>query len=369
MTQRVMALLVLLMFLGTAAAYWSQGLAATAVLLILGLGYGFVFYKARLCFASAFYGKREVMRGILLGLMAASLGSAGVMALGLNRAAMVPFGLHTLLGSMLFGWALPFAGGCMTGTLFRLGGGQTKSLATFVGLLLGNGLGAAYAWQMTEPLLNLGWRVYAPDLMGLVPAMFFNLAILGLLYWRLRDRLSVVESKTSPHPAWVTGWLKEEWPAWVGGLALATLFVIQFAYHSALTVQLPLARFSLWVSGVMGLPIKDLAWTQVWGLRIPALDPGFHLDVGLIAGAMVAALVMNEFAYFRALDWKEVLSGFFGGLVMGLAVWIAIGCNVSGFWSTVATLRFEGWLYAVGMFLGTQVGLKTVTTLVERGVL
>lgn len=363
MTQKTTAILIVLLFLGTAAAYWSRGLSAAAVLLILGLGYGFVFYKARLCFASAFYGKRELMRGILLGLMLASLGSTVVMALGLNRVVTVPFGLHTLLGSALFGFALPFAGGCMTGTLYRLGGGQSKSLATFLGLLLGNALGAAYMWRLTEPMLNWGWRIYLPDVIGLGPAVALNLALLGFLYWRLRGE----PGRAAGLP--VRAWLTAEWPAWMGGAALALLFIIQFAYHSALTVQLPLARFSLWVGGLLGFPIKGLAWANFWGLRIPALDAGFLLDVGLIFGAMIGALVMNEFGYFRAWNVRHALVGFLGGLVMGIAVWLAIGCNVSGFWSTVATLRFEGWLYAAGMWLGTQLGLRTVNTLVERDIL
>jgi uncharacterized membrane protein YedE/YeeE len=362
-TQKNTAILIFLLFLGTAIAYWSRGFAAAAVLLILGLGYGFVFYKARLCFASAFYGKRELMRGILLGLMLASIGSAVVVALGLNRVVMVPYGLHTLLGSALFGFALPFAGGCMTGTLYRLGGGQSKSLATFLGLLLGNALGAAYVWRLTEPMLNWSWRIYLPDVIGLAPAVILNLALLAFLYWRLGG-----EPKRFVRLP-VRAWLAAEWPAWMGGVALALLFIIQFAYHSALTVQVPLARFSLWVGGLLGFPIKDLAWANFWGLRIPALDAGFLLDVGLIFGAMIGALMMNEFGYFRAWNVRHALVGFLGGLVMGLAVWLAIGCNVSGFWSTVATLRFEGWLYAAGMLLGTRLGLRTVNALVERDIL
>lgn len=369
MRQGATALLMLLLFLTTAGAYWSRGLAPAAVLMLLGLGYGFVFYKSRLCFASAFYGKRDLMRAILLGLAVASVGSAVVMTLGLNRVARMPFGLHTLAGSMLFGFALPFAGGCMTGTLFRLGGGQAKSLAVFAGLLLGNGLGAAYAWRITEPLLNFGVRAYLPDLIGLVPSVALNLAILAGLYWYLREPPGQGRVLPAARPGVTERIFRAPWPAWTGGLALAALFVAQFAYHSALGVQLPLARFSLWLAGLVGLPVRDLAWSQFWGLRVPALDAGFHLDVGLIAGAMMAALVMGEFAGFGAWNLRGSLTGFLGGLVMGVAVWIAIGCNVSGFWSTVATLRFEGWLYAVGMFLGARLGLKTVTALVAREIL
>jgi hypothetical protein len=39
---------------------------------------------------------------------------------------------------------------------------------------------------------------------------------------------------------------------------------------------------------------------------------------------------------------------------MGIAVWIAVGCNVYGFYAA-APLRPEvGWLYASGMHLGAE---------------
>jgi hypothetical protein len=79
--------------------------------------------------------------------------------------------------------------------------------------------------------------------------------------------------------------------------------------------------------------------------------------------------VAGEFVGFRPWRLREVLVGFLGGLVMGVAVWVAVGCNVSGFWSAVATLRVEGWLYGLGLVLGGQLGLWAVRELVARGAL
>ncbi len=356
------ALLLVALSCGTAAFTWRQGLPQAAVLFLLGMGYGWVFQRSRLCFASAFYGKRELFRAILLGLTVASVGSAVVVALGWNRPPRLPFGLHTLVGSFLFGMAMPFCGGCMTGTLFRLGSGQAKSLAAFLGILVGNGIGAAWAWRLTEPLLEVAFRFHVADFLGVWPALALNLGVLGFLYWRLRPE---------PGPRAPGPWhpLRDPWPAWLGGVALAVLFVAQFAYHSALGVQLPLARSVLWAAQALGAPVADLPWTRFWGLRVPALDPGLHLDVGLITGAVLGAVVAGEFAYFRHGNVRELLAGFAGGLLMGVAVWVAVGCNVSGFWSAVATLRFEGWLYAAGLYAGARVGLRAVEALVARGVL
>jgi hypothetical protein len=50
-------------------------------------------------------------------------------------------------------------------------------------------------------------------------------------------------------------------------------------------------------------------------------------------------------------------------------VWVAVGCNVSGFWSAVATLRIDGWIYALGLYLGARAGLRVTASLVSRGLL
>lgn len=44
--------------------------------------------------------------------------------------------------------------------------------------------------------------------------------------------------------------------------------------------------------------------------------------------------------------------------MMGLGAWLAVGCNVSGFYSATSALRVEGWLYAVGLLVGAKLGLK-----------
>ncbi|MFN3285961.1 MAG: YeeE/YedE thiosulfate transporter family protein, partial [bacterium] len=96
---------------------------------------------------------------------------------------------------------------------------------------------------------------------------------------------------------------------------------------------------------------------------------GFHLDAGLILGSLTAALLAGEFVGFGPWRGRDAAVDFAGGLVMGVAVWVAIGCNVSGFWSAVATLRVEGWLYALGLLLGARAGLWATSSLVARGVL
>jgi hypothetical protein len=75
---------------------------------------------------------------------------------------------------------------------------------------------------------------------------------------------------------------------------------------------------------------------------------------------MAAALLSGEFQWFKVYGgWRTLARHFAAGVGMRIAVWLAVGCNVSGFYTATATLRPEvGWLYALGMYLGAKLGLR-----------
>src|SRR5690606_30599369 len=116
-----------------------------------GLAFGFVLQRGRFCFASAFrdiflLGHGRNMKGVLLGLAVASVGFAVVMArqvpfadLGYfpPTANVLPVGVHTALGGVLFGVGMVLAGGCVSGSLYRMGEGYVGSWVAFAGLVGG----------------------------------------------------------------------------------------------------------------------------------------------------------------------------------------------------------------------------------------
>src|SRR5918996_6479388 len=108
-----------------------------AVFWLFGLAFGFVLQRSRFCFASAFrdlflLGDARVMKGIIAGLAVATAGFAVLMArlvpeVGFGSlppgATVLPLGVHTLLGGVLFGVGMVLAGGCTSGSLYRAGEG------------------------------------------------------------------------------------------------------------------------------------------------------------------------------------------------------------------------------------------------------
>src|SRR5579859_6570478 len=134
--------------------------ARLALYWALGLGVGIVLQRGRLCFAGAFRDlflmkNGTMMRAIIVGLAI----MAPVFALIESRAVpepsfgalpagahVVPLGLNLAAGGLMFGIGMVVAGGCVSGTLYRIGEGYVASWASLGGILLGLSL-AAHTWD------------------------------------------------------------------------------------------------------------------------------------------------------------------------------------------------------------------------------
>ncbi|MEM2871740.1 MAG: YeeE/YedE thiosulfate transporter family protein [Candidatus Caldarchaeum sp.] len=362
--QKLTSSAILVVVLASVAVYLAAGYVQHAFFIVFGLLYGYAIYKSRICFATAFYGDYQIMTAILLSMTVASVGSAFILAVGLNAPPAIPVGPHILVGSFLFGLAMPFAGGCITGVMYRFGAGQAKALSSLAGILVGNFVGAFFMWGFVEPFLDFGRGFSLYQTIGPLGGLALNLSLIALLLAILQrrgGRLNLPSFSTlvsGLRLVFKTGW----WPPWLGGLVMAAVFIVQFALYSSLSVQLPIARLALWTASPL-VDVEEVAWAGRWGLREPFNDPLLLLVIALVVGAMLGSTTSGSFGCYRGGRPGDMAVGFAAGLFMGVAVWIAVGCNISGFWASVSTLRPEGWMYAAGMFLGARAGLKLFTKL------
>ena len=85
----------------------------------------------------------------------------------------------------------------------------------------------------------------------------------------------------------------------------------------------------------------------------------FAITVGLLPGALIGALFAGEFRLRLPKNWKRYVQSLGGGLLMGYAAGLAIGCTVGAFFSAIPSLSLSGWIFgialAIGAFTGTQV--------------
>ncbi len=100
-----------------------------------------------------------------------------------------PLGLGVALGAFVFGVGMQIAGGCVSGTLYTVGGGSVRMVITLISAITGATL-AALAYPLWEGLPSAP-AVSLPGLLGLWPALalhalVFAAAYAGLVAWERR---------------------------------------------------------------------------------------------------------------------------------------------------------------------------------------
>jgi uncharacterized membrane protein YedE/YeeE len=176
-------------------------LVSRAVIVILGFAIGFIMHRARLCFARAFRepfmtAEGDMTKAIILALaigipIAAFLFEKKV----IDPYIAIPptFWLGSLLGGLVFGIGMIFAGGCASGSLWRMGEGHLKLwVAMFFFAWMGSTASAllkkAGITSLDEDnvesfdVTGIGYQAYWPDML---PGWGWTLLVSGalLLLW------------------------------------------------------------------------------------------------------------------------------------------------------------------------------------------
>ncbi len=368
----------------------------TAALWFLGLAAGFTLQRSRLCFASAFrdlflFGSGRMMKAILLGITVATVGFAAIMrdavpnpAVGVlpPEAHVLPVGISTVLGGLLFGIGMVIAGGCVSGSLFRAAEGYVGSWVALAGVVAGLGfISQTWNWWWTA-VISAEPKLWLPALPGLgyAGAIALTFAVLLALYlviewWEAREGLfvpsaaPVAEEPTTFRERLAAAWHRvftRGWPALVGASVIGLISIVMYTVHMPWGVTGELQR---WANAGMtafgAAPPQALGLSDIGGCAARAAEGSglfghtFSVTLGVIPGALVAALFANEFKLRfprRGVRYAQSLGG---GLIMGVGAGLGIGCTIGAFFSSVSSLSVSGWLFgaalAGGAFVGTNV--------------
>ncbi|HKQ63789.1 MAG TPA: YeeE/YedE thiosulfate transporter family protein [Methylomirabilota bacterium] len=140
------------------------------------------------------------------------------------------------------------------------------------------------------------------------------------------------------------------WLVWGSAVLIATLNVFLFAFDRPWTASDGLRNWGDWVltgAGVIRRP----------DLLPPWLYSGSLLNVGVIVGGTIAALLSREFA-IRVPARAELAKGGAGGLLMGVGAVLAFGCNIGGFFSATSALSLSGLGMMLGLGAGAFLGIR-----------
>ena len=117
-----------------------------------GVAYGMMLQYGRFCFASASRdlfaaGVPRMAVGILVALVFFSVIQATLATINMSTFHPAPIGIHMLIAGLIFGVGMVLAGGCASGSLYKIGEGNgTSILAAFFGLSIGQAIFVDVKW-------------------------------------------------------------------------------------------------------------------------------------------------------------------------------------------------------------------------------
>lgn len=122
---------------------------ATAV--VFGTAFGVLIQRGQICFTAAFRdlwvtGRTKLADALILGLIAASVVTWGVLFFMDVDPLTRPAGWGSMIGGLLFGIGIVFAGACETGMMYRACEGQLVAWVAFAGNIVGATI-LAYGWD------------------------------------------------------------------------------------------------------------------------------------------------------------------------------------------------------------------------------
>lgn len=385
-------------FIGAFALYAGHVEFNLGAFWIIGIAAGVILQRSRLCFAGAFRdlimsGDGRLMRALLVGLGVATVGFALLM----NRFVpdpsfnVLPPGAHiqtvgiaTVVGGVVFGIGMVLAGGCVTGTLWRMGEGYLNSWVAMLGIVAGL-WSANQTWNFWyDHDISKREAIWLPAKIGMTPSIILTLATLGglylaLLWWESRSpRLPAPASKPVPPAMTFSGQLRRThqvlfgghgWSYLAGAISLGVLSIAAYNLKSPLGVT---GGIGLWVDNVAGFVHADalpLKGAELLAGCTPTAGGSDWLTIrtmtalGVVFGAFTASLLSGEFKvrYSRKLArYPQVVVG---GAAMGYASVIAVGCTIGAFFSSIPSLALSGWIFGLSLFAGAFIGTKVIRRL------
>ena len=359
-----------------------------------GLAFGFTLQRGRFCFASAFrdlflLGHGRNMKGVLLGMAVASVGFGLVMSRQVGMiiegiyppaANVVPLGVHTALGGVLFGVGMVLAGGCASGSLYRMGEGYVASWVAFAGLM-GGLLVAAYTWNWWwDASMSDAPRLWLPHTLGHPGALAVTLLALAaafVIVLKIEHRAGMV-LPAAPMKSEASSGVADDlralsrtvfvrgWPVLTAGAVLGGLNVLLFTVQEPWGFTGEVSRWSIGLAGMFGAAPGPLLGTdQLPGcVFVPSDGTIFNhmtfLVMAMWLGSFAGALGAGEFKLRIPKQPVRYAQSLGGGVLMGYGAGIAMGCTLGAFFSSIPSLAVNGWVFAIFLALGAWIGTQLI---------
>lgn len=314
--------------------------------LIVGFGLGFALQKGGFCMHTAFRSivfekDHSVLRSWLLVLVINLIGVNLLYELRIINIMIAPFFWPAaIVGGLVFGGGMVMAGGCTSGTFYRVGKGMLGSFGALVGFSAG---AAAVSVGALRPAMTF-LRKPVLDVYGEEPTLSNILPIDPVVSrWLVVGVLSVAIGYyllRAPKQKFVTGWGWVKTGLVLGAIGLAAWIASGYAYrdYGMSFTQPTVSLVRLILNGDSG----GINWSTYMVLGVPA-------------GAFLAALLSKDFA-FRLPSPGRFVQQTSGGLLMGMGAAVAGGCNIGHGITGLSALSITSLVATICTMIGVWFG-------------
>ncbi len=283
--------------------------------------------------------------------------------------ALGPLGTSLAVGAFIFGFGMQLGGGCGSGTLFTVGGGNVRMLVTLLFFIVGALIGTLHLpWWQELPEIGV---IRLPELIGLWPTIavqWLALAAIAAVTIAIERRRRGGATSILATPQSALSWHRRlrlgPWPLVWGAVALAVLnlaTLLVSGHPWSITFA-----FNIWGAKAASVVGIDVAGWEYWTWPMPAqalnssilADTTSVMDFGLILGALLAAGLAARFAPDARIPLRSLLAAILGGLLMGYGARLAFGCNIGALVGGIASGSLHGWAWFAIAFAGSLVGIR-----------
>ncbi len=337
-----------------------------------------------------------MLRAVLIGMAIAVPGFLLAMynlgpSIGAGRyplgASVMPIGIHTLFAGFVFAIGMIVAGGCFSGTLYRMGEGYVASWVTMGGILIGF-LALGYTWSFWWDFsYTRSISVWFPHGLGWSGAGVLTLALIALTYvavlwWESRagQTFEWEEPKEEDAPGLrsrLEGLARraffKPWPIVGAAIALGGLNALFYLFDHPWGVTVAGYQWMESLSGLFGISPEELKGLADLGTacnptapgtdRILGLSDHTMINAGLIVGAFAASSIAGDFKVRLPQLKRRYVQSLGGGILMGYGSGLALGCTLGAFFSAIPSLALNGWGFGLGLLVGAYVGVKLIRRL------
>ena len=340
--------------------------------LVIGALIGAIVQRTKFCIAAACHARITIgdlfqTRAYAMALLVAILGTqllyrAGQVDIQYSIYLSTPFTwLSYIVGGLVFGVGIVYAGGCASRILVRAAEGDLGSLVSVMAFILSSG---ATLWGILAPArvhffntFTLGVKSqYLPELFSAVP-WWLVLAVVEVI-------LLLFMLKAPKDSAW-WGW---QWPLY--GAAIGLTIVLGWWINGAAHKALPLidsfsftgpddpALLQRWRPKSLTFALADaqsfryiILWTG------ETMNFAIATVFGVIGGSFLAAVISGTFNLV-APPLQQFKYNLVGGLLMGVGAVLALGCNIGQGLSGISTLGLGSMVTMTCIAIGAMAGAK-----------